>query len=89
MICVVSTEQLLQIAQKSEKAGLARLPNEAFWDQIDQHGKHVLNPFPLPGEYRFVRTFAMCKLKKGNDPAEVWIDVTAEDWRQLLKESHE
>jgi hypothetical protein len=86
---VVTTKQLRKIGQHGEKMGFTRLPNDQFWNEIDPQGKHVLNCFHLPGEYRFVRTFSMCKLKEKSSPAEVWIDVAAKDWNGLGKEAHE
>ena len=88
-LSVVTTQHLRQIVRRSEKAGLSRIPNAALWKDTDTDGRHVVNTIPLPGEFRFVRTFAKCKLEKGIVPAEVWIDVTAEDWEQLRKEAHE
>lgn len=85
---VVSTQQLRKIVRRSDKAGLSNLPNDLFWSEIDPNGKHVLNVMPHRGEFRFVRTFAMCKTKSGTGPAELWIDVTADDWERLPKEAH-
>lgn len=86
---VVTTPQLRRIVRRSEECGLSRLPSDLLWDEIAPDGKHVLQAAFLPGEEGFVRTFAMCKLKKGSDPAELWIDVTTETWERLPKEANE
>ena len=86
---VVTTPQLHRIVRRSEECGLSRLPSDLLWDDIEPDGKHVLQAAFLPGEERFVRTFAMCKLKKATAPAELWIDVTTDEWERLPKEAHE
>ena len=85
---IVTTNTLRRIVRRSEGAGLSNLPNELFWKEIDPQGKHVLNVMPMPGEYGFVRTFAMCKLNSRTKPAEVWIDMTPEDWKRLPEEAN-
>ena len=85
---IATTKELRKVVRRSERSSLTNLPNELFWEEIDLLGHHVLKAMPMPGEYRFVRTFALCKLKNVVEPAEVWIDVIADDWMQLRKEAH-
>lgn len=81
---IVTTCELQKIARRSEEANLSRLPNNSLWEHIDQNGKHVLDPIPPHGEeHRFIRTFAMCKMEDTVEPAQLFIDVTVEDWQQL------
>jgi len=89
LLRVVTTPQLHRIVRQSDECGFSRLPNDLLWEDIDPDGKHVLQAAHLPGEPHFVRTFAMCKLKNGSEPAELWIDVSAEAWERLPKEADE
>ena len=82
---IVTTKELREVCRRSDKAKLSSLPSDQLWKEIDPHGQHVLNPMPIPVESRFVRSFAMCKMKDKSDPAEVWIDVIADDWMRLAE----
>lgn len=80
---IVTTRTLRKIVGRSEKGGLSRLPSDQFWKDIDSKGKHVLRVFPMPGEYRFVRTFALCKMANQSAPAEIMIDICSKDWKRI------
>ena len=81
---IISTDQLKEIVRRSEKTGLSNLPSEECLGRLDPKGKHVLNPMPLFGE-RFVRTFAMAKLKMSQSPAEFFLDIDFHEWKKIPK----
>lgn len=77
----INTEALKRIAQNSAKKGYNRLANPSFLEVLDPEGWHLLT-FETPHNAEW-RTIWFCKVKGLDEPQELILDMSDEDFSSL------